>query len=915
MIKEINYTGCTASPSDYRSPDGDLALALNLIPEDGALRPLGPPRVEMRLHEGHHPLLIHSVQGQENLIILTGDRDGDFGLSWIERHTSETTEGATPIDIQIPLSQLRDISIVGNTLAVATGSGVFYILWKDDSYRFLGDRPPFVPVSFGVYQKASLTQTNTATYNDVPAAICSRYADQSAGSGASRPHGTGSPEDNAFWRQVSDQAIGLLLGNVAEKVTSCGYVYQPFYIRYAFRLYDGSYSWQSAPVLMLVSTHSPVIHVTITTGSGNTMTVACQLDIPYFAISYRISGDLDALAQWSDIVTGLDVFISSPIYTYKQDGAAGPPMARYHLYDNIYEGGGHRGRPAADTGEGSVNVLTGHYGTSVSGPYTDRFISVSKYSMQDLVWALETPDNFNDKIQHEYLFYKVASFDISELQQSDSMESLPLIKADLSDISTLETLPDDYNSHATIIPSSLYTYNQRLVMAGISIKPPKPFPMSAMAQAATMSAEALAALSPGSHEIIRVFTRVNGRRCVSQSIRDTWLYPFDECFPRFIYHPDASAYRMEITGSDGKFYSLPLKPHPYLSGAYWFGGLGEEPTGITDDSDDTTAESGIVGSKVYISEVNNPFFFPLTGIVTVPAGRILAICSAAKALSQGQFGQFPLYAFTDEGIWALELSSTGTISARQPITRDICSDPAAITQLDSAVLFPSDRGIMLISGSQTQCITDTLGSPGYFSFTSLPGLCERFPQFPYPDCRFADYIRHCRMAYDYICQRIILFNPSKAYAYVYSLKSKLWGMQQCSLSSAINSYPGALAIAKVDEENYLVDLSRSDAEAVPCLLVTRPLKLGAPDVLKTVTATVQRGILPRGKEDAATILYGSRDYVSWHLIGSSRGLSLRSFRGTPYKAFRIVSVATLTKGESMAGCSLDVVPRLTNRLR
>ena len=43
MIKEIKYNGFTAIPSDYECPDGDLAGVMNLIPEDGSLKPVFPP--------------------------------------------------------------------------------------------------------------------------------------------------------------------------------------------------------------------------------------------------------------------------------------------------------------------------------------------------------------------------------------------------------------------------------------------------------------------------------------------------------------------------------------------------------------------------------------------------------------------------------------------------------------------------------------------------------------------------------------------------------------------------------------------------------------------------------------------------------------------------------------------------------
>lgn len=175
------------------------------------------------------------------------------------------------------------------------------------------------------------------------------------------------------------------------------------------------------------------------------------------------------------------------------------------------------------------------------------------------------------------------------------------------------------------------------------------------------------------------------------------------------------------------------------------------------------------------------------------------------------------------------------------------------------------------------------------------------------------------MAYDYVNQRIALFNPDKRYSYVYSLRTKLWGIQASNLTRAVNSYPEALVMARRKEDgkdcNLLVDLSSTEADTVRCLLVTRPLKFDSPDILKTISTLIQRGLLPKAKTQTGTILYGTRDYRTWHLVASSQGISCRTYLGTPYKAFRLVSVATLAKGETIAGASFEVTPRFTNRLR
>ena len=127
MIKDIKYSGYSAQPSDYECMDGELSASLNLLNEDGSITTVYGPKEELTVYSGHEILLIHSVPGHENLIILTGNKNGKFGLSWIERDSSLTsTENATAIRLKSLFNEFRAISIVGNTLAVATSEGVFY---------------------------------------------------------------------------------------------------------------------------------------------------------------------------------------------------------------------------------------------------------------------------------------------------------------------------------------------------------------------------------------------------------------------------------------------------------------------------------------------------------------------------------------------------------------------------------------------------------------------------------------------------------------------------------------------------------------------------------------------------------------------------------------------------------------------
>lgn len=923
MIKELKYGGFTAQPSDYSCPDGDLALSLNLINEDGGLKPLEGPTPRLYLTSGEKLLLIHKVTGQENYIMVSGSAT----FKWMKRTSSyNSSKHASTIDTGGNISAYITVTAVGNTLCIATDNGVQYILWKDGTYNYLGNKPPLIHFSFGCSQigkiedevevpgEASQSTQDSIGTKDNPGGMSFM--------GNSQLH-FGGDSGKALWKDAIDTGMGTFLSQLAEKVTTKGYFHQPFYVRYAYRLYDGSYTWQSAPILMLPAVYRPIIY-----SYCDGKKLKLKLDIPYFSLGYRLFGDLEALKKWSDIVAGIDFFISAPIYTYGLEPRSDGPSNVYSLF------GGYEATRA-----GSDWYFAGIYNGA-----EHTAADVVALAMNNWCIDMEVNENFQDQLYSQYLFYKVASIDTNELTNYSYVRDLPLDVKDFSAITTLPTLEDDYNSHATIIPEFLYSYNQRLIMNGISIIPPRPFPLSAMAQTIAGGEQNQMPTS------IKVYTRINGKKCVTEyNAKDSDIaFPIGATRPRYLYHPDPNAYMMEVKTSTSTF-RFALKRHPFLSGSYFWGGL-ELTSYYGASADDVSNSIGEDYTKIYISQVNNPFLFPVESIVNIDCGKIYRISTAAKALSQGQFGQYPLYAFTDDGIWALEVASTGVISARQPITRDVCINPEGITQIDSAVLFPTDRGIMLISGSQTQCISDSVNTLEDFSLSQfqsfskvLSGNTSLVPDFAFlpsdefipfsvngtetpviPDqpgivgseafpstiVAFNTYLKGCRMIYDYAHQHIFVYNPDYGYFYIYSLKSQAWGMAHGRLKYSINTYPEGMA---VDNKDRLLDFSTPYGTRPKGVLLSRPLKLDYPNVHKTIDTVIQRGLFKRG--NVKSILYGSRDLLNWFPVWSSVDHFLRGFRGTPYKYFRIALSCVLGKDETVYGATIQYEPRKTNQPR
>ena len=485
-------------------------------------------------------------------------------------------------------------------------------------------------------------------------------------------------------------------------------------------------------------------------------------------------------------------------------------------------------------------------------------------------------------------------------------------------------MSDDYDSHDILCARYSFNYNARVNICGIKKRLFNGFSTTSMIQYCDGHTPFTDKDSERQFQFNVAATRAwvhinrNGKEFVLPCPMGE-MSEFDNTY--FLYYPNTDAYKITVDtmgyGGWGKRYEFPLEKHNFLNGAFFFSDFETMDKYVVKRREELTSTDEVIElpNKIYTSEVNNPFFFPLSGINTIGTGEIKGICSAVKALSEGQFGQFPLYAFTDEGVWALEVSNTGTYIARQPITRDICIDAKSLTQIDSAVLFATERGIMLLQGSQAICISDVLNGDNIVPLTALPKIDKILSHIELGEgtlkiLPFMEFVKDCRMIYNYEHQRIIVYNKKCKYAYVWSLKSKMWGMMQSNIADNVNSYPDALAVLT---NGSLVNFSDVGDKINKNLLISRPVKLDYYDIHKSVDAIIQRGVFRRGH--VKSILYASNDLFNWVPVWSSVDHYMRGFRGTPYKYLRIILLTELSKDEGITSCLVQFTPRLNNQPR
>lgn len=215
--------------------------------------------------------------------------------------------------------EIYQVSSIGNTLLVLTNEGMHYYLWDDDTqaYKDLGTHIPELPISFGL--NGYVVQSEKFTFRG-DGYVSGWESIQIPNEEGENDFSSQSVPVNAVTSQVLAQ-VNKFIQNWS---TNKGKFIFPFFVRYAYKLYDGSTTMASVPVLMLPSTEiTPLVRFTHDDGDAimnhfyyYIYAAVCNLD--YQVQSYTVLKQLRE--DWKDIVTGINIYVSAPIYTYDQAG-------------------------------------------------------------------------------------------------------------------------------------------------------------------------------------------------------------------------------------------------------------------------------------------------------------------------------------------------------------------------------------------------------------------------------------------------------------------------------------------------------------------------------------------------------------------------------------------------------------------
>ena len=917
------------------------------------------------------------------------DEFGDDEEEAQEEPTIVTKLGWVNDGVVVELMEIADgdefvkCSAFGNTLGVVTEKTIFWFVVKGGNYIALGNLLPFPKFTL-----ASKKTTDTSGVEEIcqfrePITEPDYYISEGSTTFKSilqnaRPLSEivdySTPLNN---RNFFTQVKNYIKNKASSKASSGEFVYQRFAIL-AVELSDGT-SLISSPILLGVG--FPVLLNYAFVGSISLIEWSNQgegiLHVDDLKSKHIVEGvlkgaykpwikleeDKDFFDNWGDIVKKVKLYMSTNIHP-----AEDIMYAKIPSFDIEYESGAN------------LTINRNH-------------IDLSSYPecAGNTAINLEFKRNEEVELLSKSQFYLVASFDLEnaeDVKQLFAGKLLDLSSTKTTGNTTVSVMTDelliaqpalDFSKsdmkHYGVYFRNGQSYNNSLIITGISDMVAIDLPCLTTTRYYGGSKDGInidgitfhIQEASGKWHAVEATFNGNVDPCAQKTTIDGQQY--NNMQYGFVICPDARCKYAIVS-----FYNTPLdehstlrldfKDHPNLDCSYWYGGAEKKINSFETTMEEYVAgnrsETIVVPNKIYASELDNPFFFPIDSRYTF-TGKVLGVAIATTALSTGQFGQYPLYVFTDDGIWLLETGSDGSFVTSKPGPREVCINPDSITPIDNAVVFVTEKAVMMISGSQVTNISPNMNGQ-HFHLNPESAEAQLIAGSDWAeildgiedDTHFMAFMREAFIVYDYAGERLVFFKEDEVYQYVYYLRSATWhkmarpiaipavsgetqvetdetdetdetvetpGGQDSSEAQPesqeetlsyrypLSDYPYSYVNVVGENSTRILKIStRKDVTSsarVPGVIITRPIELGLADVRKVIKDIRIRGVY-------------DKNYVKYILLGSFDGLSwtvLRSLRGGSYKLFRMIILTNLAPNERISWIDIDYDERYNDKLR
>lgn len=570
----------------------------------------------------------------------------------------------------------------------------------------------------------------------------------------------------------------------------------PVFIRYGLRMYDGNYLWVSPPVLIPYNptgqyqTSFRSVLATNNLQADGSVVIVDVLD--GYNITRRIIVD-DALREIdAEVCPYIDIFISRPIDRYS--------MERIDTATVV--------APTVNWGDDGLYRIEWFLETDTPRPeenityYRVESISVSK--LLDEVGSASTGTALMGK-----------------LEIGDKMEYLPQLPV----LEISNTPHDVFSDRAMVYNNRLHLYDIYEAYFG---------GLSASYFSLCIPDEGSNGIDTVSGGISIVYIDVDNTTYIARESYGEQRVGSDN--NPLLSYPDARATRMILAYQSGESYfkiDCMLTPHDFEDMAYYYAKDGIVFARITKEEYDALHRTlGTFPHRrenvLKVSALNNPLVFPNDKTYTIGSGMIVSMAVATKAMSQGQFGQYPLYVFTDEGIYAM-MSGGGDVvySHVSPVNRHVIENYRSVCGIDEAVVYGTRQGLFVLAGGESVNISEPLDERGIIDASGLNDSIVEVTGIPSLGVKstLRQLISRGSVAYNYASHEILLYDGGDVYAY--DLHAKLWQSYSWNLRHAVMSYPDLLLVLNDGTVCKPADEDNTDDALGTMILATCPMTFGS----------------------------------------------------------------------------------------
>lgn len=942
MQKSFSFKGINRSTDVVLAHDGECLDVMNMRMSDGSLRPMPQPVTVAGLSSPCSAVYHHPTTG--NYIAVTADDERT--LQFYDKDFAPIMSGGNMLAIE-KLRGVKGVEFVGNIVCCLTDSGIFYLLSDNGTYLALGERPEVPDVAITLSSKVESVTTDDAYYKV-------SEADELEHSWSYNEKG------------YIDECISAL--------NKAGHYIDRALFRVALRLYDGSYI-----------NISNVIYVSdeasgdgVGRDAGNMVSAALSTSSPSkYKVSVRgfkpvFSFSSPALQAWRNIVVGVDIFSTMSI--------PGKKIAPEKRIDNneVYTA-----KPLEelweDIASASLYYRVAEY--DVDGNLISRLDDVSSSSLA-LQQGLETatvPSSlsgydvgcsyiYNGRLhiaafkEHFFKGYNASAYRAIGSSEGgvDAMLVQVKIRTPQGEFVTgncFQEPPLGDDGFFALLPPLLTYPDARacemtvyLKMGSIVYR--KIFPLKAhkylniayylhrwyVPFKVTVSAVFANGGQPAaiaSEDVLLLFGYELGTHEVVYSASgNCWTYK-GENFPPSEYS-SMRIFAIHRNAVDGDKLVFTIKRGGVTD--FTFKDINNivvddtwEQVDCMPDTAPSPCEERFNVMKVSMAE--NPFVFPAACTYTPSQSAIVGLSSNTVALSEGQFGQFPLYVFCRDGIWAMSVDASGSVAylACNQVSRDVCVNPASICGVGGGVLFAGKQGVMLIAGNAVNRISaavdgssPALGGVPADLFTKISGLVSL-------ECiesgfDFQNFIADAFVAYLPSHNEVIVGNAAFEYSFVYSFPSNVWTRYKGRFAGKVQGASLPYFLVSTAKDSAIVAIPDTVSGDNRIQLFTRPQIWGAKLPKRIMQLLLHCYVEPPSVPTAgvpllACYLLGSNDGVHFKIVaGSEKGTRVQDvlfpyFPTRSFKYYLFAIVGEVSAATVVTGMEIDVEFPWRNRLR